>query len=388
MRCSSLDLDRERTDRIDMPHHRTECSKPSDESLTRRSLLKAGAAGLAASLIGGRNLPAEAQTTKLGRRRVPFGAALQREHFLSDPDYAALFVRHCDHIFPMNDLKWESLRYERDVFNFDPSDEIVSFAENLERTTHGHTFVWFMALPEWVRGLSSTLEAERVLVEHIEKTAAHYAGRIQTWDVVNEVIAFDPKEMGNWRDSVWQQLLGPLHVDMAFRAAKRGDPAALLGINDFDLEFKGDRYDRRRALVLDLVRHLQDQNIAVDYVGFQGHLYPEIPIDGPGTARFIRDLEALGVRYMITELDVVDWKLPVDPGRRDLMAAAHVDDFLDATFSAALPMSVSTWGMSDRYSWISEVMPHRQGAANRPLPFDSELKPKPMFEVIERYLKA
>ena len=29
----------------------------------------------------------------------------------------------------------------------------------------------------------------------------------------------------------------------------------------------------------------------------------------------------------------------------------HVADYLDIVFSVARPMSVSTWGLSDRYSW-------------------------------------
>lgn len=365
----------------------TSPAKASAQSLTRRSLLAAGAGGLVAGAIG-MPAPAGAQTSQRGKRRVPFGAALQREHFLADSEYSALFVHHCDLIFPMNDLKWDFLRGERDSFNFDRADLIVDFAADLDRGTHGHAFVWYMALPDWVRDMSDPLEAERVLVDHIEKTAGHYAGRVEAWDVVNEVIAHDPHGDAIWRDGLWHDLLGPRHIDLAFKSAMQADPAAKLGINDYDLEFRGERYDRRRQLVLDLVRRLQDQNLKVDFVGFQGHLYPEVPIDGQATARFIRDLEALGVAYMITELDVIDWKLPIDEDRRDLMAAAHVDDFLDATFSGALPLSVSTWGLSDRYSWISDVMPHRQGAKNRPLPFDADLRPKPMFEIIERYLAA
>lgn len=358
--------------------------EPSPQSLTRRSLMIGAAAGAGLALAA----PAASAAAGRGNRRVPFGAAVERNAFDGDPAYAALIVKHCDLIFPMNALKWDSLRYERDVFNFAPADEIVGLAVNLDRRSHGHTYVWYEALPAWLEAMEDPLEVERVLTEHIERTGSHYAGRLESWDVVNEVIAFDPRSEGMWRSGFWHDRLGPRHVEIAFRAARQADPAALLGINDFDLEFAGERYDLRRRLVLDLVHHLQDMNLDVDYVGFQGHLYPEIPIDAVATGRFIRDLEALGVRYMITELDVVDWKLPVDPRQRDLMAAAHVDDFLDATFSAALPISLSTWGLSDRYSWISEVMPHRQGAKNRPLPFDEELRPKPMFEVIERYLAA
>lgn len=363
-----------------MPDIRPSKQHDSAHCLTRRSLL----AGAAAACLA----PAAHAGTQAARsvRRVPFGAAVELRPFRTDVHYTELLKQHCDLIFPMNALKWDSLRYKRDVFNFPPAEEIVAFADRLGRRSHGHTFLWYNALPVWTAALSTPAEAERVLVEHIEHTGGHFAGRLESWDVVNEVVAFDPRSEGPWRSGLWFELLGPDHVEIAFRAARVADPQALLGINDFDLEFEGERYDRRRQIVLDIVRHLQDRGVGVDYVGLQGHLYPEVPIDGRATGMFIRELERLGVGYMITELDVIDWKLPLEVEPRDRMAAQHVDDFLDATFSAALPISLATWGLSDRYSWIADVMPHRGGGQSRPLPFDAELRPKPMFQVIERYL--
>ncbi|WP_246660491.1 endo-1,4-beta-xylanase [Nitratireductor sp. XY-223] len=327
-------------------------------------------------------------TTVRTARRVPFGAALEYDHFISDPDYTALFVSHCDMIFPMNALKWDALQACPGEFDFSRADDILSFAETLGRGTYGHTFVWYNALPQWVEEIDRPAQAEAALIDHVRTVASRFSGRVPVWDVVNEVIAHDPAHEGPWRDSLWMRLLGPAHVDIAFSAAAEAAPGAELAVNDYDLEFTGPRYDARREAVLDLVRRLQDRQLRIDAIGIQGHLYPEIPIDHQGLGRFIRDLEALGVGYRLTEIDVIDWNLPPDAALRDEMAAEHVGNLLDAAFSAALPRSVSTWGLSDRYSWISDVMPHRAGAPNRPLPFDEALKPKPMYEVIQRYLSA
>ncbi len=351
-------------------------------SLTRRSVLKATGAAVVAGLS-----PVSAPSAERNHR-VPFGAALEYSHFLEDSDYTALFVQYCDLIFPMNALKWDQIHYEEESYNFLPSEGIVGFADRLQRGSYGHTFVWWNAIPPWVEAISSRADAEAALVGHIRSVAGHFSDRVSAWDVVNEVIAHDPREDGVWRDSVWMRLLGPEHVDIAFAAVAEAAPGVQLNINDYDLEGEGPRYDARRAAILDLVRHLQKRGSRVDAVGLQGHLYPEVPIDAKGLGRFIADLQALGVNYRITELDVIDWKLPADIGLRDEMAAKHVDRFLDAAFSAALPLSVSTWGLSDRYSWVGQAMPHRGGVANRPLPFDVDLKPKPMFGVIERYVNA
>ena len=45
------------------------------------------------------------------------------------------------------------------------------------------------------------VEAERELVRHIEVVVDRYKGRIATWDVVNEVIRWEPSPRQPWRDS-------------------------------------------------------------------------------------------------------------------------------------------------------------------------------------------
>ncbi len=359
-----------------------------DHLLTRRSVLKATAGAGAAAMVPSTLFAGAAHAGAGKKRKVPFGAALEYLPFIEDSDYTALFVQHCDIIVPMNSLKWDALQWNSGDFTFLEADGILNFSESIERGSYGHTFVWWNGLPPWVERLSTRKEAEAALIDHIQTVGSHYSGRVPAWDVVNEVIAHDPLESGMWRDSVWMRLLGAEHVDIAFAEAAKAAPDAELNINDYDLEFKGARYDARRKAILDLVRRLQDRNLKIDAVGIQGHLYPEVPIDFEGLGRFITDLAALGVDYRITEIDVIDWKLPVDIELRDERAASHVNDFLDAAFSAAPPLSVATWGLSDRYSWISDAMPHRRGARNRPLPFDENLKPKPMFDVIMKYVDA
>ena len=89
----------------------------------------------------------------------------------------------------------------------------------------------------------------------------------------------------------------------------------------------------------------------------------------------------------ITELDVIDWRLPSDPSSRDAAAAALVDRFLGTVLSEATPDFIATWGLSDRYSWVGETFPRGDGARARPLPLDRDLRPKALFDVIRRYTR-
>ena len=155
--------------------------RTSTATLTRRSLLAGGAvAGLAAALPGGVTGPARAAAP-----RVPFGAAIQTELMDGGPRYRQLFVEHCDLVMPMNALKFNLLRPTRDIWDFEPADKVVDFALSNGKTSRGTCHVWWGATPGWVEAIESPSEAERALVEHIERVGDRYKGKLLGWDVVN-----------------------------------------------------------------------------------------------------------------------------------------------------------------------------------------------------------
>jgi endo-1,4-beta-xylanase len=344
---------------------------------TRREVL-AGAAGVALAAAG-----AGPARSAAPRRR--YGAASMVETFREDARYRAALARHCDLITPMNDLKWEALRHDRNGFDFSGADEQIAVARANGQALRGHALLWYNALPAWAKALDDASTARRELVSHIETVAGRYSGVLESWDVVNEAISHDPIEQGPWRKGVWLDTLGPTHVDLAFEVAMKADPKAKLVLNDYDLENVGPRFEARRAIAIDVVRRLQGRNIRIDAIGLQGHLYAERPIDRDGLARFVRDLRALGVGVLVTELDVIDWRLPADAAVRDRRAAAHVEAFLQALDAEGTLDTVVTWGITDRHSWIAETFPRDDGLPPRPLPLDAGYRAKPMLEAIARY---
>jgi endo-1,4-beta-xylanase len=343
----------------------------------RRDLLLGGVAASTALLAGVH--PSIAKS-------VRFGAAAMKENLQEDPLYREALIKYCDIIVPMNDLKWEALRPEQKTFAFEDADRALAFAKSNGKTSRGHALCWYEALPNWMKAINSPREAEAELRNHIETVVWNYRSRIQSWDVVNEAIAHDPSKQGIWRDGYWQKTLGERHIDIAFDAAAKTDPKAQLVYSDYDLENTGERETLRRKHTLDLVRRLKDKNIPVHGIGFQAHLYAERTIDEDGLARFARDLKAIDVAILVTELDVIDWRIPGSIAERDKAAAEHVSRFLSA-ISAEGPLdSIVTWGITDRYSWIPEHFKRRDGLANRPLPLDEQYKPKPMLDAIKNYV--
>ncbi|WP_349940443.1 endo-1,4-beta-xylanase [Fulvimarina sp. MAC8] len=336
---------------------------------------------VAASL--GLSSEADAQTG-----RIPLGGAIQSQYLDSDPRYAKAFLDHYDLIMPMNELKFNMIHPERDQWNFEPADRLIDLAEANGKLARGHTHVWWGAMPDWVERIDTRREAERVLIEHIERVTDRYRGRLTGWDVANEVISYDPREEGPLRDTYWLRMLGPRHIPLAYQTVARTDPTARLVINDFDLEWKGELYAARRRVMLELVQQMQDGGIDIGGVGIQGHLYVGREIDKEGLEAFHRDLDRLGVSLLVTELDVIDLESPTDPEVMDEAAYSIVEDFLDGVFAWKRPEMVVVWGITDKYTWIPDLMPRDDGSPHRPLPLTSDYEEKNWMGLLQRRVAA
>ena len=61
-------------------------------------------------------------------------------------------------------------------------------------------------------------------------------------------------------------------------------------------------------------------------------------------------------------------------------------EYLDIVFSVARPRSISTWGLSDRATWLPQYFKRADGKPLRPLPLDRDLNRKPMWSVLAKYV--
>ncbi len=282
-------------------------------------------------------------------------------------------------------MKWPDVRPSRAEYRFEKADAIVDFARINNIKVRGHTLAWYGGMPAWTEDIGGRAEAERELVTHIESVVGRYRGIIPSWDVVNEPIEDSPKAGKVLRPSVWTKHLGPDYLPIALRAAAGADPLAQLVLNEYDIEFKGPRFSARRRALLQLLRQLRDSGAPLHALGLQAHLFADREIDREGLQSFLSDVKAMGLDILVTELDVVDYELPGDVVERDALVAGTASKFLQAVFEVVRPKVILTWGLSDRYTWVPTYFKREDGMPNRPLPFDAEFKPKPLFAVIEEF---
>lgn len=319
------------------------------------------------------------------------GVAVNAAQFTgSDQTGQALILREFDSVSPENVLKWDAVQPAKGQFRFGPADAYVEFGARHGLWTVGHTLLWHSQLPGWVgepeSGQAALTKDELLkrLSTHITTVVGRYRGKLQGWDVINEVV----EDSGGYRQSLFYRMLGREGFVQAFKWAHEADPAAELYYNDYNLEAD----DAKRATALELVRYLRQQGAPIHGVGLQGHYN----LTYPSTAKIdetIRLFAALGVKVMITELDVevnrapdatitgavgarpsdISLPSPLTPAELSAQARRYADIFTVLLRNKANVTRVTLWGLRDTDSW-------RRSAS--PLIFNDAYAPKPAYEAI------
>jgi len=328
------------------------------------------------------------------------GAALNPAEFTGKDQAAdAIIKAQFNTISPENVLKWEVVHPKPGAYDFGPADQYVEFGQQNHMFIIGHNLVWHSQVPKWVfeddkgNPISRDALLER-LHDHIRTVVGRYKGRINGWDVVNEVVADD----GTLRQSPWLKIIGEDYIAQAFRFAHEADPQAELYYNDYSLQ-----NEAKRKGALALVKKLQAEGVPITGVGLQDH----VSMDWPSIEQIdktISEFGKLGVKVMVTELDVdvlpsatknqtadvamhaaADPKLNPYPNGlpesiQQALAKRYADLFGAYAKHCGLVTRVTFWGVTDKDSWKNN-WPIR-GRTNYPLLFDRNDQPKSAFEAV------
>ena len=361
---------------------------------SRRAFLRTSAAAATAALAGCRHrdlfpsvpVPPATGTTggaSLGahaaEHNLLYGCAINVPALATNPPYASLIREQCRIVVAENTMKWAALRPSATTFRFDEADAFVAFAEANKQKIRGHNLAWHQNNPAWLASISPA-EARDVLVHHIETVTGRYAGRMHSWDVVNEAVLLSDRRPDGLRDSAWLQLIGPEYLELAFQTARNADPQALLTYNDYGIEADDPASEQKRQAVLLLLRRLVTRHIPIDAVGIQSHISAlAVPGYGSGLMRFIASVRELGLQVFLTELDVNDRSSPADQRFRDAAVASTYRQYLDLVLTDPAVRAVLTWGITDRYTWLNHEGTRADKQPERCLPFDADNTPAQAF---------
>lgn len=304
----------------------------------------------------------------LSAGKLYFGSATDNPE-LTDEPYVAILSNNkmFGQITPGNSMKWDATEPSRGDFTFAQGDVIANLAATNGQLLRGHNCVWYNQLPSWVSsGGFDNVTLTEIVATHCGTLVGHYAGKVYSWDVINEPFNDD----GTWRSDVFFNTMGESFVGVALKAARAADPKAKLYINDYNIEGTG----AKSTAMVNLVKSLQAQGIPIDGIGIQSHL---IVGEVPSTLKAnFEQFTALGVEIAITELDI-RMTLP----ETDALLAQQKADYETVISTCAAVekcIGVTIWDYTDKYSWIPSTFPG-QGAA---LPWDANLVTKPAYDGI------
>ncbi len=297
------------------------------------------------------------------------GVALNTAYLNEEPYVQA--AREFTYVTAENEMKWSNNEPSQGSFDFGAGDQIAEFAESNGMQIKGHALVWHNQLPGWVQNLGSENAVRSAMLNHIDGVMQHYEGRIHAWDVVNEAWNEEGTAL---RNSVFYQYLGADYIDEAFMRAREVDPDAKLFYNDFDAEDMGTKSDAQYEMVASMV----ERGIPIDGVGLQMHI--RIPDSEPSIEDLTANLDrltALGLEVHISEVDVRLCNGETEQQQRD-----RLHDVIEVCMQEPLCTAITTWGITDKYSWLNDSgAPGCPGGETPyPLLWDDNYQKKPLYD--------
>jgi endo-1,4-beta-xylanase len=361
--------------------------------IDRREFIQ-GLGALSLSEWTWRRAAAQAATVPLqqlaAEKGLMFGSSLALKYCVQSAAYQQLFVSQCDVATPELHMKWDSLSGQPGVYNFGNADRFVAFCAANRMRVRGHTLVWHDALPAWLPSLLTPANGHAMMTDHIHKVAGHFAGKLYSWDVVNEVLDPASHRPDGLRNTLWLENCGVDYLEQAFRATAAADPSALLVWNENYLELSNGFGSAKRSAMLSLLDGMLARGVPIHGVGLEAHLRAEqaTVLGDASYEAFLGELARRGMKIFVTELDVQDVTLPADAGARDQAVAQIYSRFLSATLRQPAVRGVVTWGLADSFSWIAGYRPRNDGLPVRPLPFDADFQPKAAYYAIAATLQS
>ncbi|MBB3701367.1 endo-1,4-beta-xylanase [Flammeovirga yaeyamensis] len=318
---------------------------------------------------------------------------------------SSLVEKQYNSIVAENCMKPEEIHPSEGVYNFTEADQFVEYGEKHNMFIVGHTLVWHSQVPDWFFINAEGKECSREelierMKDHIYTVVGRYKGRVDAWDVVNEAI--DDKE--GLRKSKWYNIIGEDFIDLAFQFAHEADPNAELYYNDYSMILP-----HRRAEAVRLVKRLLDKGIRVDGIGMQAH-YGVDYVKIPEFEKSITDFADLGVKVMLTELDISVLPFPTeeisaeisqkyakspefDPYPENLpdsmqvkLAQNYVDLFKVLIKHQDKISRVTFWGVNDAHTWRNNWP--IEGRTDHPLLFDRNNQPKEAYHAVLELAKS
>ncbi|MBD7917091.1 endo-1,4-beta-xylanase [Cellulomonas sp. Sa3CUA2] len=221
----------------------------------------------------------------------------------------------------------------------------------------GHPLVWHTVAPQWLVPKADD-EVLRLLRARVQRDASEFAGLVDTWDAINEVVIMPVFTQDDNAVTRVAKTVGRVGmVRLAFEEARAANPSATLLLNDFDMSAD---YEH-------LIEECLAAGIRIDALGLQSHMHKgtwtkEKTLDVLerfgrfGLPLHFTEITLMSGQHMPSHIEdlndhrVEEW--PSTPDGLERQAQDAVD--LYTTLVADPRVQVITyWGLSDHGMWLN-----------------------------------
>lgn len=326
---------------------------------------------------GSSNIPEDPTFLKVKANKLanPFfvGMAIKASQLTSGSPYDIILKNEFSSISAEYEMKMDQISTASGVYNWTVADKIVAYGNANTINVHGHALVWHNSVPAWLKNYSGTdAEFAAEVKKYITDVVTHYAGKIKSWDVVNEAV---DDNGGNMRNTIFLQRMGPNYVKDCFQWARNaanaaGDTSLLLFYNDYATSTNIPKQDKVFSIVDDL-----KTSKLIDGVGFQMHN----TYLSPTKVQIETDLNRAvtkGLKIHVSELDIqVNQSNDISTFTNERRLAQKEKYKEIVKIYNALPAvnkyTLTVWGMKDNESWIPFSTELNHPGNDWPLLYDS-----------------
>ncbi len=223
----------------------------------------------------------------------------------------------------------------------------------------GHPLVWHTVKAAWLDALP-TDEVERRVLGRVQREVTDFAGFVDEWDVINEVVIMpiftnEPDGVPNAVSRLSRERGRVELVRAVFDEARRADPGVRLLINDFDLS----------ADYVRLIDEVLQAGVELDAIGIQTHMHQGFR--GAELVSIADRFSQFGLPLHFTETtivsgdlmprDIVDlndfapetWPSTPEGERRQ---ARDIEAHYRLLVAHRAVESITYWGITDRGAWL------------------------------------
>ena len=307
----------------------------------------------------GRPLANAAIKVELTRHDFLFGANIfMFDHFANAEDNDLYKERFRDLFnYATTGFYWIAYEPERGKPDYAYTDKVVDWCARNGIRVKGHPLLWGYpaGIPPWSQGQPP----EDVQRQRVSDIVSRYAGKIDTWEVVNE-----PSHQTS------------ITIDEPYRWARQANPGAQLIVNDYDI------FTRGAPPFFKLLTEAIGHGVPFDGIGIQAHEPPATRFAMDQIWKVLDHYATLGKPLKITEF------CPTSSGEAmngmgpsatwdEASQADYVKRFYTVCFAHPAVVAITWWDLSDAGSW-------RKGGGL----LHADLSPKPAYNVLHDLIRG